>query len=299
VIDSILRTVGEWITPERLQLVLRVGITIVVGLIVVRILVALGRRLTKRRMTPQGAMVVRKVILYTGFTLIAVNVLQQLGFKLTALLGAAGVVGIAVGFASQTSVSNLISGIFLISEKPFAVGDLIRIGGLTGVVQSIDLLSVKMRTLDNLFVRIPNQKLLNEEVTNITYFPIRRMDLNIGVAYKEDVTRVRDVLKQIADQNPLVLDEPEPLFLFRDFGDSALQLLFGVWFEKTQYLAVRNSLMVAIKERFDQEGIEIPFPHRTIYTGSVTDPFPVRVVEPSEAFAAPASSAEAAGADES
>src|SRR5208283_1440362 len=155
-----------------------------------------------KKSTPQRQMVVRKIISYSGFVLVLMAVLAELGVKLTALLGAAGIVGIAVGFASQTSVSNIISGLFLISEKPFAIGDVIKIGGTTGIIQSIDLLSIKIRTFDNMFVRIPNEKILTSEVTNITRFPIRRMDITLQVSYDEDLDRVRTVLNEIAVANP-------------------------------------------------------------------------------------------------
>jgi small-conductance mechanosensitive channel len=147
------------------------------------------------------------------------------------------------------------------------------------VVQSIELLSTKLRTFDNKYVRIPNETLIKSEVTNITRFPIRRLDILLGVAYKENIGRVVDVLKEIADKNPNCLDEPEPIIVFRSFGDSAQELLFGVWFAKEDFIQLRNSIYQEIKERFDQEGIEIPFPHRTIYTGATTDPFPVTVTQ--------------------
>ena len=136
---------------------------------------------------------------------------------------------------------------------------------------------MKIRTFDNRYIRIPNEKILNSELTNITRFPIRRLDIHLGVAYKEDVKRVREVLMDIADKNPYCLDEPEPVLIFTDFGDSALEFLFGVWFAKTDYLLLKNSIMEDIKERFDAEGIEIPFPHRTIYAGSATGPMPVHI----------------------
>ena len=167
----------------------------------VRLLVAAVQRFIMKKSTPQRQMIARKAITYAGFVLVLMAVLAELGVKLTALLGAAGIVGIAVGFASQTSVSNIISGLFLISEKPFAVGDVIRIGGTTGIIQSIDLLSIKIRTFDNLFVRIPNEKILSSEVTNITRFPIRRMDITLQVAYGEDLDRVRALLADVARAN--------------------------------------------------------------------------------------------------
>jgi len=201
-----------------------------------------------------------------------------MGFKLTALLGAAGIAGIAIGFASQTSVSNIISGLFLISEKPFTVGDIVKVGDTKGTILSIDLLSVKLRTFDNQFIRIPNESLIKNQVTNITRFPIRRLDINVGVAYKENVGKVREVLLDIASKEPLCLDEPEPLVRFLNFGDSALEFLFAVWCVKDDYLKLNTKMMQQIKERFDAENIEIPFPHRSLYTGSVTEPFPIRIV---------------------
>src|SRR5690606_6742782 len=114
---------------------------------------------------------------------------------------------------------------------------------------------------------------------NITRFPIRRLDINIRVDYKEDIPKVIRVLKEVADANPLSLDEPEPIIIFSGYGDSSLDFMLGVWFAKADMLLLRNSIMQEIKHRFDQEGISIPFPHRTLYAGDVTKPFPVQMVE--------------------
>lgn len=274
-----MKDILEWIEQSQIVLtIIRVAVPVIVGIPLTLLLASMAARVVRNKYTQQAGMLVRKAITYTGVILVLIMVLNQLGFQLTALLGAAGIAGIAIGFASQTSVSNVISGVFLISEKPFQVGDLIRVGDTLGVVQSIDLLSVKLRKLDNLFVRIPNEMMIKSEVTNVTRFPIRRMDIDIGVAYKEDAGRVMEILADIAEKNPWCLDEPEPLILFKNFGDSALEFLFGVWFLKTDYLLLRNSIMPGIKERFDREGIEIPFPHRSLYAGSDTEPFPIRLV---------------------
>ena len=95
------------------------------------------------------------------------------------------------------------------------------------------------------------------------------------MAYKEDIQRVQDILKDIAANNIYCLDEPEPLTIFTNFGNSALEILFAVWAVKTDFLKLKQSIMKDIKERFDAEGIEIPFPHITLYTGSETKPFPI------------------------
>ncbi len=266
-------------TPENIATLVKAVITAAIGLPLSYFLSSIVTKNLSRKITPQVSMLVRKGIFYSGCIFVVVTILQQFGFKLSVLLGAAGVAGIAIGFASQTSVSNIISGIFLISEKPFLIGDMIKVGETTGTVLSIDLLSVKLRTFDNQYVRLPNETLIKNQVNNITHFPIRRLDINLGVAYKEDIARVERILKDIAARNVWCLDEPEPLVIFTNFGNSALELLFAVWCEKTEFLKLRKSIMLEIKNRFDAEGIEIPFPHITLYSGSVTEPFPITIAE--------------------
>jgi small-conductance mechanosensitive channel len=200
-----------------------------------------------------------------------------LGVDLSILLGAAGILTVALGFASQTSASNIISGLFLLGEKPFGVGDIVRVGTTTGEVIAIDLLSVKLRTFDNLFVRIPNETMIKAEITNLQRFPIRRFDLQIGVAYKEDLDRVREVLQTVADEHPLSLDEPAPMILFTGFADSSINFQFSVWALSDNFLEIRTQIPLAVKAAFDEHNIEIPFPHRTLYTGSETTPMPVRI----------------------
>ena len=256
---------------------MRVLIIVASGFVILKILSFAVSKATAKRFSAQSTMLIRKAIFYAGAFIVLLAVLKQLGVKLTALLGAAGIVGIAVGFASQTSVSNIISGLFLISEKPFAVNDIIQVDNIVGVIMSIDLLSVKVRTFDNQFIRVPNEKLIKTEVTNVTKFPIRRLNINLSVAYKEDIGKVRALLLDIARENPYCLDNPEPLFAFKEFGDHGIELVLGVWFVKTDYWPFKNSIMQEIKERFESEGIEIPFPHISLYTGSATHPFPIRI----------------------
>jgi small-conductance mechanosensitive channel len=260
--------------PEAARL-LRVTVILLVGYALLWAVTRSLSRYSRKWHSEHLALIISKLVFYAGSVIIIITLLLELGFDLRGLLATAGVATVAIGFAAQTSLSNLISGLFLIGEKPFRIGDLIRTGDTTGVVESIDLLSIKVRTLDNLFVRLPNESMIRNPVTTITRYPIRRMDLTIGVAYKEDVAKVMQVLKELAAANPLVLDEPTPLIMFDTFGDSSLNFRFGLWFEKSNFLKLRNSIMQEIKARFDAEGIEIPFPHITLYSGSQTAPFPI------------------------
>ena len=227
----------------------------------------------------QKGLVFGKLIFYPLVLVILVSVLRELGFSLAPLLGAAGILGIALGFASQTSVSNIISGFFLLAEEPFQVGDIIEVGDVTGIVLTIDMLSVKIRTFENKMVRIPNETLVKSQFTNVTRFPIRRVDIPVGVAYKEDVGRVRDILLEIAEENPHVLMEPEPLVIFVGYGTSSIDFKFGVWVKRESFLSVKNAISEEVKRRFDAEGIEIPFPHVSLYAGSVTEPLPIRIAK--------------------
>ena len=253
---------------------------LLIGLPLIYVLSRVARRIVGEHFTPQRGLVAAKVVFYPGVLLIATSVMNELGFSLAPLLGAAGILGIALGFASQTSVSNVISGFFLIGESPFVVDDVIQVGDTIGRVLSIDTLSVKLRTFDNKYVRIPNESLIKSQVTNLTRFPIRRLDVNVGVAYREDVKRAREVMLETADRNPIALMDPEPQVIFDGFADSSVNLKFAVWVAREDFLALRNTLPEEIKTRFDEEGIEIPFPHRSLYAGSNTEPFPVRIVEP-------------------
>jgi len=251
---------------------------IFIGFPMVYLLGRWARNYATKKFSAQQGMIFGKIVLYTGLSIIIISILNDFGFKLSHLLGAAGIVGIAVGFASQTSVSNIISGLFLIAEKPFEVGDVITVNNVTGVVLSIDTLSVKLRTFDNKFVRIPNETIIKSDVTNVTRFPIRRVDINVGIAYKENISRVREILLDIAHKNPLCLNEPNPLVVFSGYGNSSIDFLFLVWAVKTDWLNLKNSIMEEVKNRFDKEGIEIPFPHISLYSGSDTKPIPINIV---------------------
>lgn len=157
-----------------------------------------GSLLADRASRHQSAMI-RRLVFYLVFLLFAMAALREAGFSLDVVLGAAGILTVAVGFASQTSASNMISGLFLLMEKPFQIGDFIEVDATIGEVVGIDLLSVKLRTPDNLYVRIPNETLIKTQVVNRSRFPIRRLDLTVGIAYAEDVERVEALLLQLAE----------------------------------------------------------------------------------------------------
>lgn len=260
---------------------LRAFLLILCGLIVAKLISFYVARFTEKLMEKQAQILVRRGTYFLVLFLFVVSALLEIGFDLSILLGAAGIFSVAIGFASQTSASNLISGFFLMGEKSFTIGDVIKVNDTIGEVLSIDMLSVKIRTNNNLFVRIPNESLIKSECTTLTRFPIRRHDIQIGVAYKEDIEKVKKVLFEVADKNPLCLEEPKPVYFFLAFGDSSINLQFSVWAKRESFFDMKNSMYEQIKLAFEQNNIEIPFPQRSISTASQTAPFPVQIQDPS------------------
>ncbi len=258
----------NFITPERVSLAVRVVLIMLIGIPLIRLLRGITRKLVKDRLSAQSEQLIVRSVYYISILILLITLLNEFGFKLSALLGAAGVFGIAIGFASQTSFSNIISGIFLISEKPFMIGDWVQIGPTIGVVDSIDLLSIKLKTADNRFVRVPNETMIKTEVINITRFPVRRANIEVSVSYNADLQKVREVLMQIAEDEILALKEPAPVFQVVGFADSGVNILFGVWGNKDEVIDLKTALMISIKERFARENIEIPYPHLTLLSAA-------------------------------
>jgi small-conductance mechanosensitive channel len=272
--DQIIEAFTTVAASTQMRVIAKAIAILAVGFFIARLL---HQYIPVRRFHPQHQLIVRRIVKYVILGVSVAWALQILGFSLGLLLGTAGILTVAIGFAAQTSTSNLISGIFLMAEQPFLIGDIVKVSDTTGEVVSVDWLSVRLRTFDNLLVRIPNETMLKSHVTNLTHYPIRRLDMKIGVAYKEDLTKVRRVLEGVADKNPICLEEPKPLIIILGYGESSIDLQFSVWAARANYLELRNSMHESVKRAFDQEGIEIPFPHRTVYTGSVTSPFPIRI----------------------
>lgn len=274
-----LKKLLEFLEATHFFSISRAALLLTLGFLAGKLASATALKLSGNRFTKHGKLLLQRGLFYGIFALFVVSALRQLGFDLSIILGAAGILTVAIGFASQTSASNLISGLFLMLERPFSIGDVIRVNSTTGEVISIDLLSVKMRTFDNLFVRIPNETMIKTEVTTLTKFPIRRADLMIGVAYKENIDTVKKLLLEIAENEPLCLEEPKPLFIFIGFGTSSIDIQFSVWAIRENFLQLKNNLLEKIKSTFDQQGIEIPFPHLSLYTGADSKPLPVTLVE--------------------
>ncbi|WP_442915624.1 mechanosensitive ion channel family protein [Marinobacter sp. C2H3] len=253
---------------------------LVMGLILGSIAARSVGRLMAERTSRHHTVMVRRLVFYVVVTVFVVAAMREVGFSLDVLLGAAGILTVAIGFASQTSASNMISGLFLLVEKPFEIGDFIEVDATIGEVVGIDMLSVKLRTPDNLYVRIPNETLIKTQVVNRSRFPIRRLDLVIGIAYAEDIEAVSALLLEVAEREPLCLEEPRPFIQVTGFGPSSVDMQFSCWVARENLLEGRSRLMISAKRALDEAGIEIPYPHTSVYAGSHSEPFRVQLLAP-------------------
>ncbi|EPG36072.1 hypothetical protein F907_02609 [Acinetobacter colistiniresistens] len=250
---------------ERLSEIVVAIILCFIGFLIARLVSNAFIRTVSSRFNAHQRLLWRRGIFYFIFLLFIMTSLREAGFKLSVFLGAAGILTVALGFASQTSASNLISGLFLIGEGSFEVGDtiqitLIRGQTIEGEVISIDLLSVKLLTLDNVYIRLPNEQLIRTPVMNLSKYPIRRIPITLAINFHEDIIKVRHVLLDVAAKYPLVMDDPKATVTVTAFRESSIELLFAVWCRQENSLKVRDEMQERIRNGFLQNQIEIPVP---------------------------------------
>ena len=167
-----------------------------------------------------------------------------------------------MGFASLTVVANFVSGIFMYFDKPLKIGDPVEVGGYSGIVHDIRILSTRIRTWDGLLVRIPNEKLFNSDIKNLQKYPARRVDIIVTIAYKEDIQKAINLIKEMLDEMPYVLAEPEPAVFVDNLGDNGVHIAVRAWAPSEKWFNVRTQILQRIKDTLEREGIEIPFPQR-------------------------------------
>jgi small-conductance mechanosensitive channel len=245
--DTLLRSVG-FLTVDRLVDGVRAVALLVITAIVASLVGRWMRRLVSLRGDVQRAVLVSRLVAWAVLALGFAGALEEMGFKLNVVLGAAGVLTVAVGFAAQTTLSNLISGFFLFGERPFRVGDVIEVDGLQGEVLSVDMMATTLRMPDNRFVRIPNELVLKTKVINHTRFPLRRLELTLALAHDEDFVRVRALLLDVADRNTFCLAEPAPSVFIAGHGETSVEVQLWFWARTDHLQELRASISAQIQE---------------------------------------------------
>lgn len=236
------------------------------------ILKEFGRKLIKKTKTAiddEAIPFLSKVVKIVIYAIAFIAILDKLGYSnvVASLIVGFGIAGFAIGFAAKDTIANLLAGFLILTDRPFTKGDRIQIGEYLGEVVDIGLRSTKIETLDHTLVIIPNEKIISNEVINYALPDLRlKVKVPIGVAYGSDPERVKKIVLDVANNSELIMKEPSPSIFFKEFGESSLNFLLIVWVNNFRdALKVMDEINSRIYEEFNKQGIEIPFPCRTVY----------------------------------
>jgi len=268
------QTIAALTIPEQIWLWLRLHMMDIAGafavLIIGLLLAGIVSRWVERAMTrssrfePTVANFLSSVVKYALWALVLVTVLAQFGVETTSILAALGGMALAVGLALQGTLSNVASGVMILVQKPFKVGEAISAGAVTGTVQQIGLFTTELKQFDGLFVMVPNSELWNQAIVNFTRHATRRLELVVGIGYGDSMDQARRELLALAEADDRVLDDPAPVTFVNSLDDSSVGIGMRVWCKTPDYLGLSWDLTEAAKARFDETGISIPFPQREI-----------------------------------
>ncbi len=196
---------------------------------------------------------------------VVITAVGQLGVQTTSFVAVIGAAGLAVGLALQGSLSNFASGVLLILFKPFKAGDVIRAGGEAGTVVQVGILTTELRTPDNMQIIMPNASVLGSSITNVSAYPTRRVDMTVGVGYRDDLNKAKRIMAELLNADERVLAEPAVTIAVANLGDSSVDFVVRPWVNSGDYWDVKFDFTKAVKEAFDAEGISIPFPQRDLH----------------------------------
>ncbi len=203
-----------------------------------------------------------------GWALLLMVVVQRLGINIAPLIAGLGVTGFILGFAFQETLGNLAAGGMIAINQPFRVGDYVSVGGIEGSVQELNMMAATLATADNKKVVVPNKVIWGSPITNYTATDKRRVEIAVGIAYGMDIGKARRIALDVLRAHPLVLADPAPIAEVLSMGDSAVNLVLRPWAKPGDYWTVLFAVNQAVKEAFDKNGIEIPFPQLDVHMKS-------------------------------
>ena len=262
--------IDAWISKflDYLPTILFALLILIVGLVLARLARrAMQRGFQRKAAHKQTADLLTKFVYYSLVILVVIAALQQAGFNLTAFLAGLGIAGFTIGFALQDVSKNFISGILLMIQQPFKLGDTIQVGEFTGKISAINLRATEMYTVDGRLALIPNADIFTNPIINLSRPSMRRVELTAGVGYPSDLAQVRAIALEAIRSVDGLLQEPAPALYFSQFGDSAINLTLYYWIDTglNDILKAKDQGLVAVKTAFDQARIEIPYPIQVVY----------------------------------
>lgn len=239
---------------------------LVIGLKFARMLANwIGAKLQSSQLESTAALFLGRIVLVVMQVVLLLAVVQVLGVPMTSMLAVLGAAGLAIGLALKDSLSNIASGVMLVTLKPFHVNDMVTINGVTGKVEMVSIFQTRLRGADNQVITLPNSLITTDSIINLTPDTMRRIELVIGIGYGDDIDQARAIAMEIMQSDPRVLAEPAPTVMVYELAESSVNLGVRCHVGNADYFATRCELTEQIKKRFDQAGVSIPFPQRDLH----------------------------------
>ena len=266
--QSVTNQLGALITMYGLQVV-----GAIVILIVGRFAAGIGRKitariLTKARQDPSIVSFIGNLVYVLILTFAVVATLAKFGIQTASFVAILGAAGFAIGFALQGSLANFAAGVLILVLRPFRVGDFIDAAGVAGTVKEIQLFNTIMASPDNIQIIAPNSKVFGDIIKNVSGFDTRRVDLVVGIGYSSSIPKAIEVLTNLMKEDSRILSQPSFQIAVSELADSSVNFVVRPWVKTDDYWSVRFDLTRKIKEAFDENGIEIPFPQRVVHMAS-------------------------------
>lgn len=262
----------EWL-PKVVELISFYGLKIIAALVVFIVgrWIAKGvekltaRVLTKRNVDPTIVSFVEHLVYIALITFVIIAALAQLGIQTTSFIAVIGAAGLAIGLALQGSLANFAAGFLMIIFRPFKAGDYIEGGGAVGTVEKIEVFTTTLKTVDNKVIIIPNAKMMGDNIINYSAKDTRRVDLDFGVSYGDDIDKVRKILADVVDKESRILKNPETMIIVKELADSSVNFQVRAWVKTSDYWGVYFDMIETVKKQFDAADISIPFPQRDVH----------------------------------
>lgn len=258
--------INDYAIPWGIKIALAILI-FVVGRMVVKGIVKIVRKLLGRtgKMDEMLINFVASIINAVLLLFVIIASLDQLGVDTTSLVALIGAAGLAIGLALQGSMQNFAAGVMILVFKPFKSGDFIDAGGVTGVVEAVQIFSTTMRTGDNKEMIVPNGAIYSGPITNFSARDTRRVDMVFGIGYDDDIRKAKTILEKLVAEDERILKDPAPVIALSELGDSSVNFVVRPWVKSEDYWAVMWDMNEKVKLTFDEEGISIPYPQMDVH----------------------------------
>jgi len=239
-------------------------------LIIGRIAAGIGRKivtktLEKSKTDPAVTSFVGSLVYFLILTFAVLAALAKFGIQTASFVAVLGAAGFAIGFALQGSLSNFAAGVLILVLRPFKIGDYIDSAGVAGTVKDIQLFTTVLATPDNIKIIVPNGKIFGDVIKNVSAYDTRRVDFVIGIGYTSDIQKAYDIMMNLVKEDGRILSDPATQIAVSELADSSVNFVLRPWVKKEDYWNVKFDLTRKIKETFDENGIEIPFPQQAIH----------------------------------